>query len=155
MTILVTHGCISSLTKMKCRKSSDDFCQGLPLTSVWRSSISGVIMEPSSGIVVSMDILIYLVLRMSYLLPILLSKTASWSARIGLLLRWLALCLMNTRRLVVSGLRQLILRTTSSTEYIFTNSSRRLPIVGVERHLWDQGDPFYGCGARGSWEEQD
>ena len=45
-----------------------------------------------------------------------------------LLLRWLALCLINTRHLVVSGLRLLILRATSSTEYIFTNSSRRLPM---------------------------
>ena len=34
MTILITHGCISSLTKMKCRKSSDVFPQGLPQTSV-------------------------------------------------------------------------------------------------------------------------
>ena len=45
-------------------------------------------------------------------------RMASWSARIGFLLRWLALCLMNTKCLVVSGLMQLILRATSSTEYI-------------------------------------
>ena len=53
-------------------------------------------------------------------------KMASWSARTEPTLKWLALCLMNTRRLVASGLRKLILRATSSTGYIFTNSSRRL-----------------------------
>src|SRR3954469_1994225 len=35
---------------------------------------------------------------------------------------------MNSKRLIVSGLMQLILHATSSTEYIFTNSSRRLPM---------------------------
>src|SRR3954466_1597797 len=77
----------------------------------------------NSGLVI---ILMNLVLLMSYLLLILLNRTASWSAKTGLLLRWLALCLMSTKRLIVSRLMQLILRATSSTEYIFTNSSRRL-----------------------------
>ena len=128
MITLDIHGYTLLLTNMKCRKSSNDFPRGLQPTLVWRSSTSEVTMELSSRILVLMTILMNLVLLMSYLLLILLSRMASWSARTGLLLRWLALCLMNTKRLVVSGLRQLILRATSSTEYIFTNSSRRLPM---------------------------
>src|SRR3954467_10693065 len=85
-------------------------------------------MALSSRIRVSMTILMNLVLLMSYLLLILLNRMASWSAKTGLLLRWLALCSMSTKPLVVSGLMQLILRAISSTEYIFTNSSRRLPM---------------------------
>ena len=93
-----------------------------------KSSTSEVTMELSSRILVLVTILMDLVLLMSYLLLTLLSKMASWSARTELLLRWLTLCLMNTKRLSVFGLMQLILRATSSTEYIFTNSSRRLPM---------------------------
>src|SRR3954470_1086767 len=85
-------------------------------------------MALSSRIRVLMTILMNLVLLMNYLLLILLNKMASWSAKTELLLRWLALCLMNTKPLIVSGLMQLILHATSSTEYIFTNSSRRLPM---------------------------
>ena len=106
MTILVIHGCISSLTKLKCRKSSNDFPRGLQQTLVWRSSTLEVKMGPSSRILVLMTILMKLVLLTSYLLLILLGRMASWSARTGLSLRWLVLCLMNTRRLLASGLRQ-------------------------------------------------
>ena len=128
MIILVTHGYTLLLTNMKCRKSSNDF------SSRASTNFGGKIKHirsdngtefKNSGLD---DYLDELGLLMSYLLLILLSKMASWNARTEFLLRWLALCLMNIKRLIVFGLMQLILRATSSTEYIFTNSSRRRPM---------------------------
>ena len=65
-----------------------------------------------------MTILMNLVLLTNYLPLTLVNRMASWCAKTGLLLRWLALCLMNTKHLVGSGLRQLILRATSLRVYL-------------------------------------
>jgi hypothetical protein len=62
---------------------------------------------------------------MSSLLPTHLNKTMLWRGRIELFWIWQGPCLMVTRHQIGFGRRRLTPLATPSTDYTFTESSRR------------------------------